>query len=56
MEKASYLETTNDTTHPIAEVGKVPFVREKVLAREVDLVYVSTEEQVDDVLTKDLGI
>ena len=32
------------------------FVREKVLAREVDLVYVSTEEQVADVFPKALGI
>ena len=32
------------------------FVREKVLDREVDLVYVSTEEQVADILTKALGI
>ena len=31
------------------------FVREKVLAGEVDLVYVSTEEQVADILTKALG-
>ena len=31
------------------------FVREKVLAGEVDLVYVSTEEQVVDILTKALG-
>ena len=30
-------------------------MREKVLAREVDLVYVSTEEQVVDILTKALG-
>ena len=32
------------------------FVREKILAREVDLVYVSTEEQVADYFTKALGI
>ena len=31
------------------------FVREKVLAGEVDLVYVSTEEQVAGILTKTLG-
>ena len=31
------------------------FVREKVLAREIDLVYVSTEEQVADIFTKALG-
>ena len=32
------------------------FVREKVLAREVDLVYVSTEEQVADILMKALKL
>ena len=32
------------------------FVREKVLAGEVDLVYVSIEEQVADIFTKALGI
>ena len=31
------------------------FVREKVLAGEVDLVYVSTEEQVADIFRKALG-
>ena len=31
------------------------FVREKVLAREIDLVYVSTEEQVADVFTMAMG-
>ena len=31
------------------------FVREKVLAREIDRVYVSTEEQVADIFTKALG-
>ena len=31
------------------------FVREKVLAGEIDLVYVSTEEQVADIFTKALG-
>jgi hypothetical protein len=32
------------------------FVREKVLARDFNLVYVSTKEQVRDVFTKLLGI
>ena len=32
------------------------FVRENVLAREVDLVYVNTEEEMADVFTKALGI
>ena len=31
------------------------FVREKVLAGEIDLIYVSTEEQVADIFTKALG-
>ena len=31
------------------------FVREKILAREIDLVYVSTDEQVADIFTKALG-
>ena len=31
------------------------FVREKLLARDIDLVYVSTEEQVADIFTKALG-
>ena len=31
------------------------FVREKVLASEIDLAYVSTHEHVADILTKALG-
>ena len=31
------------------------YVREKVLAGEIDLVYVSTQEQVADIFTKSLG-
>lgn len=31
------------------------FVREKVLARDIDLVYVSTKEQVVDIFTKALA-
>jgi hypothetical protein len=32
-----------------------PFIREKVLAGEIDLIYVSTEDQVVDIFTKVLG-
>jgi hypothetical protein len=31
------------------------FIREKVLASEIDLIYVSTEHQVADIFTKVLG-
>ena len=31
------------------------YVREKVLAREIDMVYVNTNEQVADIFTKSLG-
>jgi hypothetical protein len=31
------------------------FIREKVLAKEIDLIYVSTEDQVVDIFTKVLG-
>jgi hypothetical protein len=31
------------------------FIREKVLAKEIDLIHVSTEDQVD-IFTKDVGI
>ncbi len=31
------------------------FIREKVLASEIDLIYVSTEDQVADIFTKVLG-
>ncbi len=31
------------------------YVREKVLASDIDLVYVSTQEQVADIFTKSLG-
>ena len=31
------------------------YVREKVLAGDIDLVYVSTQEQVADIFTKSLG-
>ena len=31
------------------------YIREKVLAREIDLVYVNTHEQVADIFTKSLG-
>ncbi len=32
------------------------FIREKVLAKEIDLIRVSTEDQVVDIFTKALGI
>ncbi len=32
------------------------FIREKVLAGEIDLIYVSTEDQVADIFTKVLGV
>jgi hypothetical protein len=32
------------------------FIREKVLAGEIDLIYVSTEDQVVDIFTKVLGV
>jgi hypothetical protein len=32
------------------------FIREKVLAKEIDLIHVSTEDQVVDIFTKALGI
>jgi hypothetical protein len=32
------------------------FIREKVLAREINLIHVSTENQVVDIFTKALGI
>ncbi len=32
------------------------FIREKVLAKEIDLIHVSTENQVADIFTKALGI
>ena len=32
------------------------YVREKVLAREIDMVYVNTNEQVADIFTKSLGV
>jgi hypothetical protein len=32
------------------------FIREKVLAKEIDLIHVSTEDQVADIFTKALGI
>ncbi len=31
------------------------FIREKVLAKEIDLIHVNTEDQVADIFTKDLG-
>jgi hypothetical protein len=31
------------------------FIREKVLAKEIDLIHVSTEDQVVDIFTKALG-
>ena len=31
------------------------YIREKVLAREIDLVYVNTHEKVADIFTKSLG-
>jgi len=31
------------------------FIREKVLAKEIDLIHVSTEDQVADIFTKVLG-
>jgi hypothetical protein len=31
------------------------FIREKILAKEIDLVHVSTEDQVADIFTKALG-
>jgi len=31
------------------------FIREKVLAGEIDLIYVSTEDRVADIFTKVLG-
>jgi hypothetical protein len=31
------------------------FIREKVLAKEIDLIHVSTEDQVADIFTKALG-
>ncbi len=32
------------------------FIRKKVLAKEIDLIHVSTEDQVADIFTKALGI
>ncbi len=32
------------------------FIREKVLAKEIDLIHVNTKDQVDDIFTKPLGI
>ncbi len=32
------------------------FIREKVLAKEINLIHVSTEDQVADIFTKALGI
>ncbi len=32
------------------------FIREKVLAKEIDLIHVSTENQIADIFTKALGI
>jgi hypothetical protein len=32
------------------------FIREKVLVKEIDLIHVSTEDQVADIFTKALGI
>ena len=32
------------------------YVREKVLAGDIDLVYVSTQEQVANIFTKSLGV
>jgi hypothetical protein len=32
------------------------FIREKVLAGEIDLIYVNTEDQVADIFTKVLGV
>jgi len=32
------------------------FIKEKVLAKEIDLIHVSTENQVVDIFTKALGI
>ncbi len=32
------------------------FIREKVLAKEIDLIHVSTKDQVVDIFTKALGI
>jgi hypothetical protein len=36
--------------------GHYHFIRKKVLAREINLIYVSTEDQVVDIFTKVLGI
>jgi hypothetical protein len=32
------------------------FIREKVLAKEIDLIHVSIEDQVADIFTKALGV
>jgi hypothetical protein len=32
------------------------FIREKVLAKEIDLIHVSTEDQIADIFTKALSI
>jgi hypothetical protein len=32
------------------------FIREKILTKEIDLIHVSTEDQVVDIFTKALGI
>jgi hypothetical protein len=32
------------------------FIREKILAKEIDLIHVSTKDQIGDIFTKALGI
>jgi methyl coenzyme M reductase subunit D len=47
----------NPVFHPRTKHIKVHyhFIREKVLAGEIDLIYVNTEDQVADIFTKVLG-
>jgi len=49
---AYYLQTTRRTKHIKVHYH---FIREKVLAKEIDLIHISTKNQVVDIFTKALG-
>ncbi len=54
---SSILLANNPVYHVMTKHIKVHyhFIREKVLAKEIDLIHVSTEDQVADIFTKALG-
>jgi len=55
---SNILPTNNPVYHARTKHIEVHyhFIREKVLAKEIDLIHVCTEDQVTDIFTKALGI